>query len=113
MNMEREKQIEKYCEEQGFPMGSCSSINSVKALVAADAIRWADKHPVSHPVEIRCSKERIERIKGLYEKHYQSVAITLIEEGHSKEEIALMFFELGARAADENPIERKEDADDL
>ena len=110
MNMEREKQIEKYCEEQGFPMGSCSSINSVKALVAADAIRWADKHPVSHPVETRCSKERIQQIKGLYEKHYQSVAITLIEEGHSKEEIAMIFFELGARAADENPIERKEES---
>lgn len=24
--MEREKQIEKYCEDQGFPMGSCSSM---------------------------------------------------------------------------------------
>lgn len=56
------------------------------------------------PIETRCSKERIEQIKNLYEKYYQSVAITLIEEGHSKEEIALMFFELGARAADENPL---------
>ena len=56
----------------------------------------------------RCSKERLEQIRDLYEKSYQSVAITLIEEDHSKEEIALMFFELGARAADENPMTGKE-----
>ena len=56
------------------------------------------------PIEERCSKERIKQIKDLYERHYQSVAITLIEEGHTKEEIALIFFELGVRAADENPL---------
>lgn len=66
--------------------------------------RWADAHPASHPIEERCSKERIGQMKNLYEKYYQSVAITLIEEGHTKEEIALIFFELGARAADENPL---------
>lgn len=60
------------------------------------------------PVGIRLGKGRLEQIRDLYEKNYQSVAITLIEEGHSKEEIALMFFELGARAADENPITGKE-----
>ena len=60
------------------------------------------------PVGIRLGKGRLEQIRDLYEKSYQSVAITLIEEGHSKEEIALMFFELGARAADENPMTGKE-----
>lgn len=109
--MEREKQIEKYREEQVFLMGSCSSINSVKALGAADAIRWVDKHPVSRSIETWRSKERVERIKDLCEKHYQSVAITLIEEGHSKEELPLMFFEPGARAADENPIRGKEETE--
>ena len=43
--MTREEEIKQYCEEMGFPMGSCSSINSVKAQTAADAIRWADKNP--------------------------------------------------------------------
>lgn len=41
--MKREEQIEKYCAENGFPLGSCSSINSVKAQTASDAIRWADE----------------------------------------------------------------------
>lgn len=40
--MTREEQIIKYCEEMGFPMGSCSSINSIKAQTASDAIEWAD-----------------------------------------------------------------------
>ena len=60
-------------------------------------------------IEVRCGKGRLGQIKNWYEKYYQSMAITLIEEGHSKEEIALMFFELGARAADENPIKGKEE----
>ena len=29
--------------EQGFPYGACSSISSVKAIVATEAIKWADK----------------------------------------------------------------------
>lgn len=45
--MTREEQIKQYCAEQGFPFGSCSSIDSVKAIVAADAIKWADEHPKS------------------------------------------------------------------
>ena len=36
--MKREEQIEKYCEENGFPFGSCSSINSIKAQTASDAL---------------------------------------------------------------------------
>lgn len=42
--MKREEQIIKYCEEMGFPLGSCSSINSIKAQTAVDAIRWADEN---------------------------------------------------------------------
>ena len=41
--MTREKQIEQYCSEQGFPYGACSGISSVKAIVATEAINWADK----------------------------------------------------------------------
>ena len=41
--MKREEEIAKYCEDMGFPLGSCSSINSIKALTASDAIKWADK----------------------------------------------------------------------
>lgn len=41
--MKREEEIDKYCEDMGFPLGSCSSINSIKALTASDAIKWADE----------------------------------------------------------------------
>lgn len=41
--MTRKEEIEKYCEDMGFPLGSCSSINSVKSITASDAIKWADK----------------------------------------------------------------------
>jgi hypothetical protein len=41
--MKREEEIAKYCEDMGFTLGSCSSINSVKVLTASDAIKWADE----------------------------------------------------------------------
>ena len=41
--MSRELEIARYCIDQGFPLGSCSSINSIKATTAHDAILWADK----------------------------------------------------------------------
>lgn len=41
--MKREEEIKQYCAEQGFPYGACSSISSIKALVATEAIKWADK----------------------------------------------------------------------
>lgn len=41
--MKREEEIAKYCEDMGFPLGSCSSINSVKSITASDAIKWADE----------------------------------------------------------------------
>lgn len=40
--MKREEEIAKYCEDMGFPLGSCSSINNIKALTCSDAIKWAD-----------------------------------------------------------------------
>lgn len=41
--MTREEQIKQYCAEQGFPYGACSGISSIKAIVATEAIKWADK----------------------------------------------------------------------
>ena len=41
--MKREEEIKQYCAEQGFSYGACSSISSIKALVATEAIKWADK----------------------------------------------------------------------
>lgn len=41
--MKRREEIEQYCIEQGFPQGACSSILEVKAIVATEAIKWADK----------------------------------------------------------------------
>lgn len=41
--MDRELEIARYCIDQGFPLGSCSSINSIKATTAHDAILWADQ----------------------------------------------------------------------
>lgn len=41
--MSRKEEIEQYCIEQGFPQGACSSILEVKAIIATEAIKWADK----------------------------------------------------------------------
>lgn len=48
--MKREEEIAKYCEDMGFPLGSCSSINSIKALTASDAIKWADETMIERAV---------------------------------------------------------------
>lgn len=48
--MKREEEIAKYCEDMGFPLGSCSSINSIKALTASDAIKWADNTMIERAV---------------------------------------------------------------
>lgn len=49
--MTREEEIAKYCEDMGFPLGSCSSINSIKALTASDAIKWADETMIDKACE--------------------------------------------------------------
>lgn len=49
--MKREEEIAKYCEDMGFPLGSCSSINSIKALTASDAIKWADETMIDKACE--------------------------------------------------------------
>lgn len=41
--MTREEQIKQYCADNGFPYGACSSISSLKANIATEAIKWADK----------------------------------------------------------------------
>ena len=41
--MSRKLEIARYCIDQGFPLGSCSSINSIKATTAHDAVLWADQ----------------------------------------------------------------------
>lgn len=41
--MEREEQIKQYCADNGFPCGACSSLSSIKATTATEAIKWADK----------------------------------------------------------------------
>ena len=53
--MTREEEIAKYCEDMGFPLGSCSSINSIKAITASDAIRWADKAMIEKAFEWLCA----------------------------------------------------------
>jgi hypothetical protein len=49
--MKRKEEIAKYCEDMGFPLGSCSSINSIKALTASDAIKWADETMINKACE--------------------------------------------------------------
>ena len=49
--MKREEEIAKYCEDMGFPLGSCSSINSIKALTASDAIKCADETLIDEACE--------------------------------------------------------------
>lgn len=49
--MKREDEIRQYCIEQGFPQGACSSILEVKAIVATEAIKWADKTMIEKACE--------------------------------------------------------------
>lgn len=49
--MTREEEIARYCEDMGFPLGSCSSINSVKSITASGAIKWADKTMIEKACE--------------------------------------------------------------
>lgn len=49
--MKREDEIRQYCLEQGFPQGACSSILEVKAIVATEAIKWADKTMIEKACE--------------------------------------------------------------
>ena len=41
--MTREEEIKQSCADNGFPYGACSSISSLKANIATEAIKWADK----------------------------------------------------------------------
>lgn len=41
--MKREEEIKRYCADNGFSYGACSSLSSVKASIATEAIKWADK----------------------------------------------------------------------
>ena len=54
--MVREEEIKQYCADQGFPYGACSSLSSMKAQIASDAIRWADAHPRKVFVVVRCEE---------------------------------------------------------
>lgn len=70
--MTREEQIKQYCDEQGFPFGSCSSIDSVKAIVATAAIKWADEHPKSPWISV---EERLPISEELCFVIYKSTGI--------------------------------------
>lgn len=52
--MKREDEIRQYCLEQGFPQGACSSILEVKAIVATEAIKWADKTMIEKACKCYC-----------------------------------------------------------
>lgn len=62
--MTREEEIKQYCAEQGFPYGACSSLSSMKAQIASEAIRWADSHPRKVYVVVRCEEhsDYVERV---------------------------------------------------
>jgi len=49
--MKREEEIKQYCTDNGFPYGACSSISSLKANIATEAIKWADNHPNGSLIE--------------------------------------------------------------
>lgn len=61
--MTREEEIAKYCEDMGFPLGSCSSINSIKALTASDAIKWADETMIERVCEYLYEWNRKQALK--------------------------------------------------
>ena len=41
--MTRKDEIRKYCSDNGFPLGACSSIASLQAITAVEAVKWADE----------------------------------------------------------------------
>ncbi len=55
--MTREEQIKKYCQKycdtRGFTSDGGFDIYSPMAIVAADAIKWADEHPKSPWIKFR------------------------------------------------------------
>lgn len=65
--MKREEEIAKYCEDMGFPLGSCSSINSIKALTASDAIKWADETMIDKAVNWLVHNMASGEYLGLYD----------------------------------------------
>ena len=74
--MKREEEIAKYCEDMGFPLGSCSSINSIKALTASDAIKWADGTMIERAVNWLVHNMASGEYLGLYDTIIKSDFIT-------------------------------------
>ena len=83
--MTREEQIKQYCANQGFPYGACNSISSIKAIIATEAINWADNHPNGSMVKWNTG---IPKSDGFYLVTYQSsynftpVVTALFRNGH-------------------------------
>lgn len=61
--------------------------------------------------ETTFTAERISRMRELWKDAYENIVPTMIEENCSISQVAVIFFELGFRAADENPPEKRKDPD--
>ena len=61
--------------------------------------------------ETTFTAERISRMRKLWKDAYENIVPTMIEENCSISQVAVIFFELGFRAADENPPEKRKDPD--
>lgn len=70
---------------------------------------WSDEHPAPFTPETHLGRERIGQMRKLWSTAYEHLIEVAMEEHHTPKEIALIFFELGFRAADENPFVRKEE----
>lgn len=74
--MTREEQIEeycqRYCDKQGFSSDGVFNIYSPMAIVASDAIKWADEHPKSPWISV---EERLPISEELCFVIYKSAGI--------------------------------------
>lgn len=60
-----------------------------------------------HSHESVFTAERIRQCRMLWKEAYEQIVPTMMEENHTIPQVAVIFFELGFRAADENPPEKK------
>ena len=81
--MTREEQIRKYCSDNGFPLGACSSIASLQADTAVEAIKWADKTMIDKACEwLQENVDKYSYVMKVDDTEYRKVHFTdsLIED---------------------------------
>lgn len=115
--MNREEQIKKAARDAATVVtdvaenGSryCDTIPEWQRFFEQGA-KWADANPAPFTPKTHLGRERIGQMRKLWSTAYKDlIEVAMVAENHTPKEIALIFFELGFRAADEHPFVRKEE----